>query len=201
MAAEALVVHINAVQGFLAQAKGSKSTEKILNAQRVHIEQALASVVLSPSEATRTVAGIRSLSFSPAVLESLTELVSERVALSPSPVAGRSKLQDFRTLAAFYTSEHWTRLLSESTTAGCKLNLLIEHSMVVGLRHPNQTTLQTIVGLYIGSTEGIAKGSAMSAPLKYSLLQHAKMLLRSKTKSAADAPGGVEVLPALPAQL
>ena len=201
MSAESIALHIEAVQNFLAQIQGSKAAEKVLKAKQTHLEDSLSVAALSPAQAPRIVAGIRGLGFSPSVVERLVELASDRVHLDgPSP-AGRPKLQVFRALPAYFSSAHWASLLSETASSSSKLELLLRHSMSLGLRHPNEMSLQTMVGLYIGCSEGVSKGIALPATIKYSLLQHVKKTLRAMAK-VPDVQGGyITTLPALPSEL
>lgn len=118
-----LVMHLDAVHGFLQQIEGTPGFKDVIAAQRVHFEQMLGSVTLSVNDAKDVVASLRRIPWPNDVLNSLVQQVTAKMA-SVSAVNSRARTQDFTALRDFFTSEQWSMLMCETVESSSKLEML-----------------------------------------------------------------------------
>lgn len=186
MAAAKIVEHAEAVAGFVGQL-GSPAAMKVLEAQRHALGSMLAGATLTVTEASAVVAAIKKVPFSEGDRSALLSMVVDRSSGHPGAV-GRSKLQDFGAISSYLSSAEWGGLLAERTPAAQKLDDLMAIAVRLQLRHPSETTFQSLTAVFLLSSEGgFTKAMSLSPQLKLSSLQHLKKVFKAERKSERKA--------------
>ena len=139
--AAALLLHLEAVRKFAASMGVHRGKDEVLGSQFTHIRELLQSMTLTLDEAEKVVTAIGAVPWQGAKSEELMALVSQRV--SKAIPVGKSKLQDYTALGSYFSECQWQQLLQEGP-AEPKLELIITQASNLGLRFPNERTVQYI---------------------------------------------------------
>ena len=111
----------------------------------------------------------------------------------------RCRLQDFQNLIHFFKYDQWAAFADRRGQPSGKLEVLLQHAVNLGLRHPSEQTLQTLVTLWLVSVFGADQVVCMPWSSK---LQHLHMVKAAWKKVIAREPPPkerVETLPSEPA--
>ena len=199
--ADHIVRHIEAVGDFVAQLGQSESTDKVLRAQRSHIESMLASARLTIVEGAKIMKALSSAGFPEETKTQIASIIASRTSadIQSSVFSGRPTMQNYCTISAYFPKELWLALLdNKSTTTGQSLDMLLEVCIKLQLRYPTEPTLQHLIALHLVLSSGVAGATSMAPQLKYATLQHIKKTLRARAKDASISVVITE-LPADPA--
>ena len=146
-----LVTHLQAVQAFAGQIKHTAAYADVMKAQKLHFEQLLAHTSLSVADAPLVCEAIQKITWQPGVVEQLLQVVATRTLNTSNPGVARCKLQDYHRLPNFFTPEQWSMLRDGNTGSNLKLETIVQHAVVLGLRNPSEASIRGLTGLYMAS--------------------------------------------------
>ena len=161
--------------------------------QAEHVQSLFKAMSLQPEDAASVAAMLRAMPWPESDTQASLTALSEACARS-GPI--RAKLQSYLNLQSYFTEAQWDTMLGTDSSAE-KLELLLTHLVALGLRNPDERTLQLVTALYLKVTQGAA-ASSMAGSEKHANLVHVKKTFkRMRLLPAAQLP---TKLPANPAQ-
>lgn len=199
---DGLVLHLESIAGFMEQIGEGAAAQRVLAMQREHTMQLIRSVgKFSVADGAKVCAALNKVPWRPVEREELVSMVADCMTEAP-PSGTRSILQDYSSIAVYYTANHWDLLRAEQVSSAAKLEAVLSHAVVLGLRNPSENTLQALAALYIACAEGLGKGICLAPSMKYAILQQTKKSLRAFLKKSTDTTAEfVHVLPPSPPEL
>ncbi len=192
-----LVKHLEAVGAFAEQIKRTRAFEDVMKAQKVHFEQLLCSATLSVTDASNVAAALQKIEWPQGYLGELLQVVAKKTLEGGATAVARCKLQDYRSLVHYFTSKLWDILGDNRAGSHSKLEVILQHASALGLRNPTEGSVQTLTGLLLVASEGLAGASALTAASKYQTLQHIKKVMKKHV--ALPCAAWVAELPREPA--
>jgi len=182
--AEGLCLHLAGVRAFLAQIPDGPAKQKVLGARRKHVEACLLTSSWCVADAAKVAAALPGV-FGDSETQALLAVLADRTA-SVTAVTGRSKLQNYTALPAYFPKEAWQLLLSDRASSQTKLDCIIGHSIRLQLRHPTESSFQVLAALYIAASDGLSNGTAMAGSLKLAVLRQIKRAFKLAGKPLAE---------------
>ena len=196
-----IVAHCKAVGDFVKQITSTKAYPEVMKAQKVHLEQMLATTSLSmqdASDVSKAMQGIPWPEDSSYLQDLLLITASKTLESGMCSSVVRCKLQNYTALAHYFTSQQWNLLSDSRSGSNHKLELFVQHALKLGLRNASEASLQTLTGLLLISSEGLSGAASLSPSTKYQTLQHIKKVVKKSWSLPSSA--WVLVLPDTPAE-
>lgn len=178
--ADHIILHLQSVRSFLSQLPASKR-KPVIDAQKLHLMGLLSTSTLSVADGSRVLAELRLLDWGDDTADALAEEVARRTNMEcqKSGAQVRSKLQNYEALPNYLNQGQWAMLTSDRVNSSVKMEALIGHAAMLQLRHPSESSLQVLAAVFLASTDGLDKASALPPGVKYQTLQHIKKMVRS----------------------
>ena len=177
MTKHALVEHVQAVKTLLAAVIGTASYQKTLETQCSSLANAIGLNTFSVLDAAAIVEELKG--FPQQQQTELTNKLMDRVS-SPAkgPANARLPLQDYTNVCHYLTQSQWAKLQGDELSH-CKLESLVLATIRLGLRNPNETSVQNLCALHLMVTEGKSKALQLTPAVKY----ECSRTLKAKFKS------------------
>ena len=164
--AASIVLHLEAVKGFLTQIAGTACFGDVVKCQRLHVEQLLSTTELSVVDAERVATAVKGIPWPAEVSDALMQLVGSKMA-QKYVTTGRRKNQDFTKWMMYFETLPGVSLLSDQVDSVMKLSIIVVQAVKLGLRNPTELTYQAIAALLMACNEGFSKAMATTAAIKF----------------------------------
>ena len=114
--------------------------------------------------------------------------------------ARRRSLQDWCGMIAYFTEGQWQTLSDPAVSELSKVEVVIQHSLALGLQTPNEMTFQFFTALLALTHLGFARFSTVSPQMRHETLKGLKShFKRLQSRSSFTGPF-INALPVNPAE-
>jgi len=179
--AEEIVQTLDTVAKFLAKFQGAALFTPLSHGQREEVARKISDLrVIDASTAIRLTEAIEKVPWATTDHDYLLEMIAHKSLGNTATTAHGSngKPQDYQEVTVYIPEQVWKQL-AEAPNVG--MEELLDHLVKLGLRHPNEMTVQKITSLFLISSEGRAKSLQMNASMKNAILKSIKGKLRKKS--------------------
>lgn len=191
------VADLTAAHEYLDRAAAYPATfEGTQRAQFDQVKALLGRVQLNTSEGTSVLDALQQARcWSDEQKVDLVAAVQARVAAAPPPHV-RQGLQDYSSMALFFTSDLWSELMKPENSDYARCNLIANFCGNMGLRNPTETTLQFLTSLLL-HLPGCKLASSTPMDLHNSFV-YVKQLVKAQVASLGPVPSGYPWMERLP---
>ena len=182
---------LQAVKAFLDSVKGTSGFGDTCRMQAEHVQSLLNAMSVQPENVAGVTAMLRDMPWPESDTQASLAALNEACARSV-----RVKLQNYLSLQSYFTEAQWATMLGTDHSHSAKLEVFLMHLAALGLRNPDERTMQFVTALYLQVTEGAA-ADRMAGSAMHASLQHVKQNFKRLRLPAAQGP---QKLPTNPAQ-
>ena len=182
---------LQAVKAFLDSVNGTSGFGDTCRMQAEHVQSMLNAMVVQPENVAGVTAMLRDMPWPETDTQASLAALNEACARS-----ARVKLQNYLSLQSYFTEAQWATMLGNDHSHSAKLEVLLTHLAALGLRNPDERTMQFVTAMYLQVTEGAA-ADRMAGSAMHASLQHVKNNFKRLRLPAAQGP---QKLPTNPAQ-
>lgn len=193
-----LHARIGAARLVLQEAAGAPHFASVSRSQTAALLELLQNAALPAESLADVSAAVMRLPLAAADLSAVLSAIAP--ASLPTGVR-RRRLQCYEAILQYCTEQHWAALLSKSTPAAAKLELIMGRLVALGCRCPSETTLKLCASWWLVVAEPEHSLLQLTGPAKVGMLQAAKKEFQRAARGAPEAPTHLGCLPTSPAEL
>ena len=199
MSAATIIGRITAAEKLLSALKGNRSFAAASRAQSAALHNVLAQAQVPLDDQAEVAIALQAIEWHGSDMDMPMAAVfslgpvEELSTAAVGAKQGRRTLQDYTAFTDYYTEDQWEVLLGDHGPSQ-KLQVILLHLIVLGLRCPSETSVQRITTLYLLSCENPQQVKAMNATQKLAMVRHVKKQI--KAMATPDPLAYLSVLPA-----
>ena len=173
---------------------GSALHERVSRLQAAAIMELVGQSTLSSQVRADLSGTVLGMNLHPPDMHAILGSLSEGVAVS-SGAKRRRVQQNWMAVHNYGTAEFWTRLQDPAMPGSCKLDLILQLAIGLGLRLPTEPSIKWMTSWWLSVAEEPSEVARMDGAAKKTMLAHVKATFDGLRKAAGDPVLFLEKLP------